>query len=213
LRRPRGADELAQLTRPPRLTVPAAVPTRLLPAPAVRAFNAAHWHATARTQRARPAAITSYLFPLDVLGAWNRLYGPAGLVQYQFVVPVGAEAELVRGIRILGERRLPVFLAVCKRLGPQTPAPLSFPLEGWTLAVDLPADAPGLGEALAELDEIVAACGGRVYLTKDALLPGHLAGVMYPGLSELRHQCERVDPHGVLGSDLSRRLGLREDPR
>ena len=132
------------------------------------------------------------------------------MIQYQFVVPDGAEEELIRATRRFGDRRLPVYLAVFKRLGPASPGPLSFPLPGWTLAVDLPADTPGLATALDELDELVAGCGGRVYLSKDARMRRGPLAAMYPRLADLRRQRERVDPAGVLRSDLARRLGLLE---
>jgi decaprenylphospho-beta-D-ribofuranose 2-oxidase len=105
-------------------------------------------------------------------------------------------------------RRLPVYLAVFKRFGPAFGGPLSFPLEGWTLAADLPAAAPGLRAALDELDEVVAGCGGRVYLTKDARLRRETMLAMYPELDRFNAQRARVDPEGVLRSGLARRLGL-----
>ncbi len=197
----------------PRIQVPARVPVRLLPTSGVRTFNALRWSRAPRRERARPVARAPYLFPLDVLGGWNRLYGPAGMTQYQFVVPDGAEEQLLRATRHFGDRHLPVYLAVFKRFGPAADGPLSFPLAGWTVAVDLPADTPGLPAALDELDELIAGCGGRVYLTKDARLRRDVVDRMYPRLPELRAQCARVDPHGVLGSDLSRRLALLEDDR
>jgi decaprenylphospho-beta-D-ribofuranose 2-oxidase len=143
-----------------------------------------------------------------VLGEWNRLYGRGGLIQYQFVIPVGQEAALMDCFALIRRRRLPVYLAVFKRLGASFGGPLSFPLEGWTLAADLPADAPGLGSALDELDELVASCGGRVYLSKDVRLRGDVLRAMYPELDRFELQRARVDPEGVLRSDLGRRLGL-----
>jgi decaprenylphospho-beta-D-ribofuranose 2-oxidase len=105
---------------------------------------------------------------------------------------------------------MPVFLAVFKRFGEQFGGPLSFPLAGWTLAVDLPARAPGLQERLRELDDVVAAAGGRVYLAKDVRMAGEHLREMYPRLGELHQLRERVDPHGTLRSDLALRLGLVE---
>jgi decaprenylphospho-beta-D-ribofuranose 2-oxidase len=153
-------------------------------------------------------ALTAYFFPLDALGGWNRLYGEPGLIQYQLVIPSGQEAALLRCFELMRTRRLPVYLAVFKRLGASFGGPLSFPVAGWTLAVDMPAGAPGLGAALDELDEVVAGCGGRVYLTKDARLRREVLGAMYPRLDRFHAQRARVDPNGVLGSDLGRRLGL-----
>ncbi len=129
-----------------------------------------------------PLAMAPYFFPLDALGEWNRLYGPAGLIQYQFVIPSGQEVALERCFELIRTRRLPVYLAVFKRFGPAFGGPLSFPLEGWTLAADLPAAAPGVRAALDELDEVVAGCGGRVYLTKDARLRRETMTAMYPEL-------------------------------
>jgi len=145
---------------------------------------------------------------LDALGEWNRLYGPAGLIQYQFVIPTGQERALERCFQLMRARRLPVYLAVFKRFGPAFGGPLSFPLEGWTLAADLPAGAPGLRAALDELDEVVAGCGGRVYLSKDARLRADALAAMYPQLDRFHAQRAKVDPEGVLRSDLARRLGL-----
>ncbi len=203
----------AALGRPPLVQVPRAVPDGLLRPAVVRALNAVRWRMSPRHAAARPSALAPYLFPLDALGAWNRLYGSAGFLQYQFVIPAGSELELERCFEVIRARRLPVFLAVFKRFGAAFGGPLSFPLEGWTLAIDMPADAPGLGPALDELDELVAGCGGRVYLAKDARLRGELLETMYPRLSEFRGVHARVDPAGLLRSDLSVRLGLCEGAR
>jgi decaprenylphospho-beta-D-ribofuranose 2-oxidase len=91
---------------------------------------------------------------------------------------------------------------------PSNGAPLSFPIEGWTLALDLPAAAPGLRAALDQLDELVAGCGGRVYLAKDVRLRRDLLATMYPELERFHRQRALVDPEGILRSDLGRRLGL-----
>jgi decaprenylphospho-beta-D-ribofuranose 2-oxidase len=191
------------------INVPRGFPGRLLAPAAVRTVNALRWHGSPRRARRRRVALGRYLFPLDRLGEWHRLYGRAGLIQYQFVVPVGQEATLARAVELMQRRRLPVYLAVFKRLGPAFGGPLSFPLDGWTLAVDMPAHLERFGESLDELDELIAGCGGRVYLTKDARLRREALAAMYPELDRFRAVGVRVDPQGVLRSDLSQRLGLR----
>jgi decaprenylphospho-beta-D-ribofuranose 2-oxidase len=207
-RRARRAAYPSTLSRRPLLEVPHGFPDALLRPSSVRAFNALRWWAAPRRERAHPLALAPYFFPLDALGAWNRLYGSGGLVQYQFVVPSGAESALERSLELMRARRLPVYLAVFKRFGAAFGGPLSFPLEGWTLAVDIPAATPGLRSALDELDELVAIAGGRVYLSKDARLGGEALNAMYPRLDRFHAQRARVDPEGVLRSDLGRRLGL-----
>jgi decaprenylphospho-beta-D-ribofuranose 2-oxidase len=197
----------ASLTGHPAVAVPRGFPEMLRPS-SVRAFNALRWRSTPRRERGRPQRLAPYLFPLDAIGAWNRLYGPRGLIQYQLVIPAGQEAALEASFELIRRRRLPVYLAVFKRFGVAFGGPLSFPIEGWTLAIDMPAAAPGLGAALDELDLLVAACGGRVYLTKDVRLRRELLEAMYPQLERFGAVRERVDPEGVLRSDLSRRLGI-----
>ncbi len=209
---PTGRSYPRSLSPRPTLEVPHGFPGALVRPSGLRAFNALRWRA-ARKEHERPVALAPYFFPLDALGAWNRLYGPGGFIQYQFVVPGGQEGQLVRCVQLLRKRRLPVYLAVLKRLGRKFGGPLSFPLEGWTLAIDLPAAAPGLMKALDELDEIVAGCGGRVYLTKDARMRPETLAVMYPELNRFHAHRATVDPAGILRSDLARRLGLCEARR
>ncbi len=196
------------LSRRPVLEVPRGLPTAVLRPAAMRRFNALRWRTTPRRERGRPLALAPYFFPLDGLGEWNRLYGPAGLIQYQFVIPLGREDALGRCFDLIRTRRLPVYLAVFKRFGAFFGGPLSFPIEGWTLAIDLPAADPAIRPALDELDDIVAGCGGRVYLTKDARMRPSVLREMYPGLDRFQAQRARVDPDGILRSDLSRRLEL-----
>jgi decaprenylphospho-beta-D-ribofuranose 2-oxidase len=206
-RRARQGDS-ATLSRTAALTVPPGFPGGLLRPAGVRMFNAIRWRVSPRRERARPVALAPYFFPLDGLGAWNRLYGPAGLVQYQFVIPRGEDRALRRCFELIRIHRLPVYLAVFKRLGDFFGGPLSFALDGWTLAIDVPAAAPQLPAALRELDELVAGCGGRVYLTKDARMAAEMLPAMYPRLDLFQAQRDRADPERVLSSDLSARLGL-----
>ena len=148
------------------------------------------------------------MFPLDVLDAWPRLYGRSGFVQYQLAVP-GARADVLRAvIERLRRQGVPSYLAVLKDFGPANEAPLSFPIEGWTLALDLPRSAPDLFPALERCDALVAEAGGRVYLSKDSRLRPDALRAMYPRLREWRAVRDRADPDGVWRSDLAVRTGL-----
>ncbi len=192
------------------LTIPPGVPDGVLGRRVAIAFNQAKFArpSTARTERLVPLA--NCFWPLDAVRGWNRLYGPSGFVQYQFAVPDGAEAVLEQVVGSLTRARCPSFLCVLKRLGTGA-GMLSFPLPGWTLAVDLPAGRPGLRRLLDGFDELVAEAGGRVYLAKDARLRRGPFEAMYPELGAWLRVRERVDPCGTLRSDLGRRLGL-DDP-
>jgi decaprenylphospho-beta-D-ribofuranose 2-oxidase len=151
------------------------------------------------------------MFPLDALGARPRLYGRRGFVQYQLVLPRGREPELEDLIRRLRTSQVPCYLAVLKDFGPASSAPLSFPLAGWTLALDLPRGAAGLAALLSGFDELVATAGGRVYLAKDARLRPDALAAMYPRLDEWRAVRDRADPERLWRSDLALRTGLVEE--
>lgn len=199
-----GPTELPAAAR----TLPAVLPGGLLRPATVRAFNRLLWLRAPRRERERPMAMADALFPLDRLSGWNRLYGRHGLVQYQVAVARGEEPALRGLLEMLRAKRLPMYLASLKRLGPGSGGMLSFPLDGWTLAIDMPAAARGLGDALEQADRLVAGAGGRVYLAKDARMSPEMLAAMYPMLPRFLEVRARVDPLGRLRSDMSRRLGI-----
>ena len=189
-------------------TAPPIVPNGLLNKLTVKAFNELWFRKAPRQRRDELQTIPTFFHPLDMVGGWNRIYGPTGFLQWQFVIPFGAEATLRRIIEELGRSGCTSFLAVLKSLGESDPGPLSFPAQGWTLALDIPAGVSGLGPLLDRLDDLVAAEGGRVYLAKDSRMRAELVPVMYPRLDEWRGVRDRVDPDRRITSDLARRLGL-----
>jgi decaprenylphospho-beta-D-ribofuranose 2-oxidase len=206
----RGADAGHGATIRARAVIPERWPGGLLRPATVRAFNELRYRRTPRSERGRVEGLAAHMFPLDVLDAWPRLYGRSGLLQYQFVVPLGRERVLELAIEHLRRASVPSYLAVLKDFGPANEMPLSFPIEGWTLALDLPRAAPGIDAALDRLDELVADAGGRVYLTKDVRTRPGAVRVMYPRLEEWRAVRDAVDPERVWRSDLALRTGLIE---
>ncbi len=194
--------------RPPRLSVPFDAPSGLLNPLSIKVFNELWFRSAPRHQLGEAQSLSTFFHPLDGVRDWNRLYGRRGFVQYQFCVPGSAGETVVDAITRLSSSRVPSFLAVLKRFGAGTPGPLSFPMPGWTLALDLPVGPAKLPGVLDDLDEMVLSAGGRIYFAKDARLSPQKVRAMYPRLDEFLEAKNRVDPEHKMVSDLARRLHL-----
>ena len=203
------AREPLRPARTSRLTTPFDVPSVLFNRTSVGFFNALHYRRGRMRSGACPVHFETFFFPLDRLGAWNRLYGRRGFVQYQCVLP---KAESPTGIGALLERSTAAgqgsFLAVLKLLGSGGEGLLSFPMEGYTLALDFPM-CPGTLALLETLDEITHRHSGRVYLAKDARCTPEWLAQGYPrraAFDTIRAKAAGVPPK--FASALSHRLAL-----
>ena len=189
-------------------SAPAFIPNGLLNSASVRAFNEAWFRKHPKSRSNEIHSIPGFFHPLDGVRDWNRVYGPQGFLQYQFVVPDEAGWIVERTLSRLRDAGAPSFLTVLKRFGPANPAPLSFPQSGWTLAADVPAGNEALAPILDELDELVAEAGGRLYFAKDSRQSPSMVARTYPRLAEWHSVRDQMDPRGVFTSDLGRRLSL-----
>ncbi len=88
-------------------------------------------------------------------------------MQFQCVLPLEASrVGMTSLLKAISDAGAGSFLAVLKRMGPQQ-SRFSFPMEGYTLALDFPVNAHTL-RLMERLDVITLDHGGRFYLAKDA---------------------------------------------
>lgn len=189
-------------------SVPFNAPRFALSPGVVRAFNNRYFARVPKTGRTVVKPISEFFFPLDRIHDWNRLYGKSGFHQFQCVVPLD-RAEALKDILVrIAASGLASPLAVLKRMGDGRAGYMSFPMEGYTLAVDFRA-----GEAaeklVRSLSDLAGNAGGRIYPAKDALASGAKVRAMYPEHADWAREVARIDPDGTYTTDLVRRLGLR----
>jgi decaprenylphospho-beta-D-ribofuranose 2-oxidase len=157
-------------------------------------------------QRERYQSLHAFFHTHDRLDLF-RLFAPEGCVEYHFVVPVG-QADVVRkAIERMARAHHPPFISIIKRFGDENPGGLSFPMAGWMGVCDF-TPAGDLPRLLDDLDELVAQAGGRTFLAKDARVRPDTLRAMYPKVEDWREIRGRLDPDGVMRSDLAERLAL-----
>ncbi|GGA14206.1 FAD-binding protein [Neptunicoccus cionae] len=212
----RGILEEAELTssnmapkrRKPR-KVPFNAPKFALSPPTVRLFNRMYFNRIPKQGRGVLRSLKDFFFPLDKIHDWNKLYGKRGFHQFQCVLPdETAERTLRDMLRLIADAGLASPLAVLKRTGAGRAGLLSFPMEGFTLALDFP-NSEKSRALVAQLNALAAEAGGRIYFAKDSLATAAQARQMYPELAEWQKTVEAADPEGAFKTDLIRRLKLR----
>jgi hypothetical protein len=184
------------------------VPKGLLNGSALRVFNSCYYLKQKLSQSESLVPLRKFFYPLDAIKGWNVMYGKEGFLQYQFVLPEKAGIEGLRNIlREISESGRGSFLAVLKKFGPKNSNYLSFPLQGYTLALDFKIDS-GLYQFLERLDMLVGAHGGRVYLTKDSRMSEKMFKNSYPEWAIFQSVREKYHAINKFSSLQSVRLGL-----
>ena len=106
----------------------------------------------------------TFFYPLDYFLDWNKFYGQKGFAQYQCVIPLNNALKGVRELlETISHSNSNSFLAVLKRFGKQE-SYLSFPIEGYTLALDFPITKNNL-KLMSQLDEITLNLGTIFFLS------------------------------------------------
>jgi len=190
-------------------SIPFDFPRMALNSLSVKAFNAYYYRVNSNKKTPFLSDYKEYFYPLDSVNNWNRMYGKNGFLQYQCVIPELMAQEGIRNIlEKVSSSKQSSFLAVLKRMGAEGAGMLSFPMAGYTLALDLKMNNKSVFTLLNELDEIVVRNGGKVYLAKDARLSRESFLTMYPRSEEWAAIKQQIDPDNILSSSLSRRLGI-----
>jgi decaprenylphospho-beta-D-ribofuranose 2-oxidase len=188
--------------------VPFYLPGIMLNSWSIGAFNALYYAKSKHGDRQQKVDIDSFFYPLDAIAHWNRIYGRKGFVQYQFVLPIESSLAGMRKIlRVISEQGKGSFLAVLKLCGKANDNYLSFPLEGYSLALDFKIE-PGIFDLLNLLDEIVVEHYGRVYLAKDARISQVQFEKGYPNIEQFRQIRQQHNLNGKFNSLQSRRVGI-----
>lgn len=195
-----------QLPKGKQINFPFNLPSWVLNSFTVKMFNFLYYGKNFKREINNVVGYEPFFYPLDAILNWNRGYGKKGFIQYQFVLPMEAKAGLVEIIRRLSDKGIGSFLAVLKVFGQQESL-ISFPKEGYTLALDIPVR-PGLFEFLDELDKIVLQYGGRLYMSKDARMKPEVLKAGYPRLEEFTSIVRKFNPDGKIKSHQSDRLLL-----
>jgi decaprenylphospho-beta-D-ribofuranose 2-oxidase len=190
-------------------SVPFNAPSFLMSRTVVKIFNKMYFRRVPEDGRTHLRSMQDFFFPLDRIHDWNKLYGKTGFHQFQCVIPFeDAQATLTELLGAVVKSKGASPLAVLKKMGAGSAGLMSFPMAGYTLALDVPnrAGTPDLFKRLAQITE---QAGGRIYLAKDSLAPAENIHGMYPELSKWQAVVRAQDPDGALKTDLIRRLNLR----
>src|SRR5665213_138464 len=188
------------------INFPFNLPSWVLNAFTVKAFNYLFYIKNFKKEINSVISYEPFFYPLDAILHWNRGYGKNGFVQYQFVLPLEAKQGLVEILNRISDKGLGSFLAVLKVFGKQESI-ISFPKEGYTLALDFPVR-PGLLAFLDELDLVVLRYGGRLYMSKDARMKPEVLQSVYPDLGKFKDIVRKYNPDGRIHSLQSDRLFL-----
>ena len=185
-----SASDEVSIPSHPACTIPFDGPHWLVSAPIMKVFNTAYyWMQRLLPSVRESVSLNAFFYPLDAIGAWNRLYGKRGFLQYQFVVPMVKAEEVVEHVlSTLRSAGLLSFLTVIKVFGEKlSPGWLSFPSSGVTLALDIPYSAGALA-ILERLDATILAAGGRLYPAKGARMSAATFQAMYPHWRDLENK-------------------------
>lgn len=191
-----------------KLNIPFYLPSFTLNTLTVRIFNYLYYHKVFKKKSSKKVDFEAFFFPLDAIKNWNRIYGKNGFTQYQFIFPKESSYEGLSSILAeIAKSKKGSFLAVLKLYGQENNNYLSFPMEGYSLALDFKIE-KGIFELLNRLDQIVLKYNGRIYLSKDVRVSKSVFEKGYPKIELFRKFRTRYDLNEQIHSLQSIRVGI-----
>ncbi len=191
-----------------KMTIPCNLPTFALNSLSIKAFNWLYYQKIFGTIKHQKINLDAFFYPLDGINNWNKIYGKNGFTQYQFIFPKDASyAGLKEILYKIAQSGKGSFLAVLKLYGKSNKNYLSFPIEGYSLALDFKID-KGVFKLLDQLDKIVLQYGGRIYLAKDVRVSKKVFEQSYHKVEQFRALRKKYGMDKKFESIQSRRLEI-----
>ena len=189
-------------------SIPFNFPSFVLNNWSVRVFNWLYYGKVKQKLSKQIVDIDTFFYPLDAIGHWNHIYGKNGFTQYQFILPKESSYEgLEEVLTAISKSGKGSFLAVLKLYGKANDNYLSFPMEGYSLALDFKIE-KGLFDLLDKLDEIVVKYKGRIYLAKDVRVSKKTFEKGYPKIESFRQYRKENKMDSKFQSLQSKRVGI-----
>ena len=190
------------------ISIPFNFPSFALNRWSVKAFNWLYYDKAKTGVSHQKVGLDTFFYPLDAIGHWNRIYGKKGFTQYQFILPKQKSYEgLEKILKTIAASGKGSFLAVLKLYGKENSNWLSFPIEGYSLALDFKIE-EGLFALLDQLDEIVLEYDGRIYLTKDVRVSKATFEKGYADIEQFRQYRKKYKMDEKFQSLQSKRVGI-----
>lgn len=201
-------DKNFKYKRKKKKNIPFNFPSFVLNQYSVKAFNYLYYTKAPNGISKQKVDIDTFFYPLDAIQNWNRIYGKNGFTQYQFILPKESSYEgLLEILNAIATSGKGSFLAVLKLYGKENSNLLSFPIEGYSLALDFKME-PGLLELLDQLDQIVLKYHGRIYLAKDVRVSKEVFEKGYDKIEQFRSLRKEYDMKETLNSLQSKRVNI-----
>lgn len=191
-----------------KINIPFYFPAFVLNKYTIKAFNFLYYAKVIKKISKQKVDLETFFFPLDSIDNWNRIYGRKGFTQYQVILPKNCSYDGLKEIlKTIADSGKGSFLAVLKLYGKENANYLSFPMEGYSLALDFKID-KDIFKLLDQLDKIALKHNGRIYLAKDARVSKETFEQGYPGIKKFRAIRKQIDPEKKFNSHQSDRLEI-----